>query len=267
VAKLIDSIARCGPRVIGINILFPEPSDAENDSALTASLEKTGSVVLAYLESHHLVPFNYQREAPPGNHFEIGFLDKVHDRTGKVIGIRPCVRARERAEKAFAVRLAEKYDAQLTRNICNTDLLRINFYGPPNSFPIYSATAVLGGLLSGELHDKIVILCSNVIPLGQNTPIGILSGSEIDATIVQNIVDRTWLRLNKPLAAIIYLLSIVSFAVIFYSRRKLLLLLAAPMCLIAFHTMLIWGILVPASGFLLIFVVNYMLSAVLRRRP
>ena len=174
-AHLIDAIARYSPRAIGIDILFPEPSDAENDSALTDSLEKPGNVVLAYLEFHHLFPFNYQRETSRRSHFEIGFLDKVRDRAGTVIGVRPCIRVGERTEKAFPVRLAEKYDARLTRNICDTDLLRINFYGPPNTFPVYSATAVLGGLLPDVLRGKIVILCSNVIPLAPT----VVRGSEI----------------------------------------------------------------------------------------
>jgi adenylate cyclase len=68
----------------------------------------------------------------------------------------------------------------------------INYRGPPNTFPHYSISDILGGKLpSGTFKDKIVVVGATAIGIGdiRSTPFApVYSGPEIHATAIDNIL-------------------------------------------------------------------------------
>ncbi len=74
----------------------------------------------------------------------------------------------------------------------------IKYLGPSGSFPTYSAAALLEGKLSPEaLKDKIVLVGATAVGIYdmRTTPFsGVFPGVEIQATIIDNILRRNFLR-------------------------------------------------------------------------
>ena len=88
----------------------------------------------------------------------------------------------------------------------------INYLGPPGSFPTYSAAELMDGRIPpGALKDKIVLVGATAVGIYDMrvTPFsGIFPGIEIQATIIDNVLRRHFLRL-PPYAPIPELLLIV----------------------------------------------------------
>jgi adenylate cyclase len=88
----------------------------------------------------------------------------------------------------------------------------INYLGPPGSFPTYSAKDVVAGELpAGALKDKIVLVGATAIGIYDMrvTPFsGVLPGIEIQATIIDNVLRRNFIRL-PPYSPIPELLLII----------------------------------------------------------
>ncbi|MGQ9687831.1 MAG: CHASE2 domain-containing protein [Desulfobaccales bacterium] len=76
--------------------------------------------------------------------------------------------------------------------------LFINFLGPPGLFPVYSAAKVLDGSLPPKaLKDKLVLLGATAVGIYdlRVTPFsGICPGLEIQATVLDNILRRDFIR-------------------------------------------------------------------------
>jgi len=93
----------------------------------------------------------------------------------------------------------------------------INYLGPSGSFPIYSAKAVVEGEIpAGALKDKIVLVGATAVGVYDMrvTPFsGVYPGIEIQATIIDNILRRNYLR-PPPYTPIPELLLIVVLGVV-----------------------------------------------------
>ncbi len=93
----------------------------------------------------------------------------------------------------------------------------INYLGPPGSFPLYSARAVVEGKVPPEaLKDKIVLVGATAVGIYDMrvTPFsGVFPGIEIQATIVDNVLRRNFLR-PTPYAPLPGLLLIVVLGVL-----------------------------------------------------
>jgi adenylate cyclase len=92
-------------------------------------------------------------------------------------------------------------EVRLGRDLIPVDRLGrlvINYLGPPGSFPTFSAKAVIAGEVPpGALKDKIVLVGATAIGVYDMrvTPFsGIFPGIEIQATIIDNILRRQFLR-------------------------------------------------------------------------
>ncbi len=93
----------------------------------------------------------------------------------------------------------------------------INYLGPPGSFPLYSARAVMEGNVPPDaLKDKIVLVGATAVGVYDMrvTPFsGVFPGIEIQATIVDNVLRRNFLR-TTPYAPLPALLLIVVLGVL-----------------------------------------------------
>jgi adenylate cyclase len=89
----------------------------------------------------------------------------------------------------------------------------INYLGPAGSFPTYSAAAVMEGKLPpGALKDKVVLVGATAVGIYDMriTPFsGVFPGVEIQATIIDNILRRNFLR-PAPYSPIPELLIIIA---------------------------------------------------------
>jgi adenylate cyclase len=88
----------------------------------------------------------------------------------------------------------------------------INYLGPAGSFPTYSAAALLEGKLPpGTLKDKIVLVGATAVGIYDMriTPFsGVFPGVEIQATIIDNVLRRNFLR-TAPYSPVPELLIII----------------------------------------------------------
>jgi adenylate cyclase len=93
----------------------------------------------------------------------------------------------------------------------------VNYLGPPGSFPTYSARDVVEGRLpAGALKDKIILVGATAVGIYDMrvTPFsGVFPGIEIQATIIDNVLRRHFLRL-PPYAPIPGLLLIIALGVL-----------------------------------------------------
>jgi adenylate cyclase len=85
----------------------------------------------------------------------------------------------------------------------------VNYAGPPNTIPAYNASDILRGELPGFLHDKVVVVGAKPGMVGAaagvdlfSTPfhrldfrgdLGLMSGVEVQATLLGNLLQRQWL--------------------------------------------------------------------------
>jgi adenylate cyclase len=108
-------------------------------------------------------------------------------------------------------------EVRLGRDLIPVDRLgrlSINYLGPPGSFPTYSAKAVMAGEVPpGALKDKIVLVGATAVGVYDMrvTPFsGIFPGIEIQATIIDNILGRQFLRQlpYSPLPALILIVTL-----------------------------------------------------------
>jgi adenylate cyclase len=92
--------------------------------------------------------------------------------------------------------------------------LLINYLGPPGVFPTYSAKEVMAGKVPAEaLKDKIVLVGATAVGVYDMrvTPFsGVFPGVEIQATIIDNVLRRNFLRL-PPYSPLPELLLIIVF--------------------------------------------------------
>jgi len=254
IAKIIDSVSLYNPRAIGIDIVFSEKSDDINDNALNISMERAGNIVLGYVKSSNIFPFNYQERK-----FEIGFLDRKYDSSGKVIGLQPVIKEKELLYKAFPLVLAEKHKNKQLNMIYKKRLLRINFYGPHNTFKHYSAIEFLNKNIKDRINGNVVILTANPIPMYLNTIFGNMSTGEVNANIVQNIIDNSWLEFNMIIGFAIYVFS--GFMLLYFLEKKKKVWVSGLSFLISFCIidvlLFLKGVIVPMSGFIIILIINY----------
>lgn len=266
IAKLIDEVSKYKPKVIGIEILFTEKSDNYNDADLNSAIRKAGNIILASVKSLNKFPFNYE-EGYNSKDFEVGFLDRIYDNSGKVLGIHPLIKENGKIYKAFAVAIAEKYNNILVNNIKEMDLLRINFYGSFNTFRHYSASAFLDHAAINSIEGNMVIISSNILPFLENTTFGNMPTSEINANIIQNIIDKTWVRINKTINFIFGLAIGFIFYIAMIMRRKWLGLLITFILYLGFSfALLSKGIIMSTSSVVIVLLFNYFIGKRIREK-
>jgi adenylate cyclase len=102
-----------------------------------------------------------------------------------------------RADKpVLAVQIAQAAGYETLRR---TGLQRIRYLGPENSVPSYPFIDLLNGRIpASELKDKIILIGATARDLQdiRQTPLGLISGVEIQANIVDNVIHDDFLRSN-----------------------------------------------------------------------
>jgi len=230
-ARLIDQLKKAGARVIGFDILFAEPSQPEEDRALTRAIREAGNVVLA---SERTVIadrlFRHTILVEPIEQFEttasVGIATLPIEPDGTVrrpFPVSPDL-------PSFASQIVKLYLGQEQRGIridpSETSL--INHLGPPRTVKTVSYYQALEAdrmLPPGIFKDKIVLIgwALQAEPEPQRagpdlflTPFSSNAGSltagvEIQATIVANLLAGQ--MVNEPSSwarhGLIFLLALI----------------------------------------------------------
>jgi len=212
---------------IGIDVNFKEPSrvGVGDDQALARAMrDSTAPVVIASEMQDNgsiiepiaiLASSSYQ-----------GIANIIIDSDG----IARVVRLRRSTMLSFGAQLVHSVTKQ---PIVTTEPQRINYVGSSGSTPTYSFLDLINGKVpSSAIAGHIVIIGATARDLQdyQNTPFGLMSGVEIQATIINNILSDDFIR-TRPWVDVVLTLGVGVLALLvgFYYRRVwvIVLLLAA----------------------------------------
>ncbi|MFD1984035.1 CHASE2 domain-containing protein [Mesorhizobium newzealandense] len=219
-ARLVDTIARLGPKAIALDLLLVDPGAKDNDEALARSLRGGASVIAAaavYPGGEQWtvgegpiarVP-NAERFLWPLKAFSdaaaVGVVNVATDKTGTPRFVPLLFRAGDRLEASFPLRVAAMaagHDPEIATDHLSlggrsirTDIghiLPLTFYGPRGTIRTISAATVLDGQLDpGTIRDRIVVIgatatgTSDVFP----TPFDpILPGVEVISTAIAHLM-------------------------------------------------------------------------------
>jgi adenylate cyclase len=180
-AQLIRKLASAGARVVAFDILFLDP-DPAHDPDLARAAEAAGNVVWAStFVSADQQQFQVSQHLPPTQVLQVpsatfGYAGLPFDPDGYVRRMLPFRRFGSQIFKSFSVAVAERYrneplsppstEGKQSGNgrvgLVPTERdgsVRINFSGPPATFPIIPYVRVLEGkILSDAVKDKIVLV-------------------------------------------------------------------------------------------------------------
>lgn len=214
-ADIIRKLSSAGARVIGYDVNFPEPQDAENDNELAAAIIKAGNVVLPTELELIREPFSltYDQERTLKSISTIasaakrtGHSNTPPDEDGIVRRIPIRVEDPDGGGviHAFGYEIAKLADSSVDVNEAprdRFDQIIIHYPGPPlTTFETVSAADVFQGNVQSEsVKGKVVIVGSTapdlhdeqLVPTSAGTP---MSGVEVHASLANTLITRNWLR-------------------------------------------------------------------------
>ncbi len=222
VARLIREISRHSPRAIGLDILFLDPGQPEQDAELAASLRDAGAIVAAAglfdrntpavtlgpepdgttslpQPERILFPIDAIRTVAPS-----GLVNITTDHAGTPRHVPMLFWLQKGVALSFALRVASAAggpptldDERITVGSAVSRMdagmsLPLRFYGSRGTIPTVSAQAVLRGDVPPErLRDRIVVVGSVAVGAGDSftTPFDqVLPGVEVLGTAVSHLI-------------------------------------------------------------------------------
>ena len=207
-ARLLDRLAKAN--LVGFDILMIEPS--EDDAVLAEAIAKNGRVVLP---SYIVKPLQIAAVTSSLTPHRVGHIHLEQDIDGVVREVYHTLSTGGKIIPSFASVIYETSTGKVFpredptgngRNlttqsrIIQRDARKINYYGPPGTFPRLSLIDIIDGRYPDDFfRDKIVLvgvtaagLESGVLtPFSQNRDQ--MDGVEIHAHILGNLIDRSGL--------------------------------------------------------------------------
>lgn len=208
-ARLVENLRKEGASVIGLDIIFAEPSRPEDDRVLAEAINSAGKVVLAsdrmtisgksYIQEMVIEPIPLIRKGA-----SVGLTTIALDRDNVVRRFSPM----KQDEKSFSEQAAGAYTGKEHRIPAGS---LIAYSGPPQTFTTisyYQALEPAVHLPKNFLKDKIVLVGKTVIASPEPekavadyfaTPFffsgkgGLMSGVEIHANMVRNFIADTFI--------------------------------------------------------------------------
>ncbi|NOQ45136.1 MAG: CHASE2 domain-containing protein [Desulfobulbaceae bacterium] len=197
-AELLERLGKAG--VIGFDFLFSEPT--EQDELFDAAVRSSPPVVLA---SAHNSQNHILRPVPSlSGYFGSGHIEIILGRDGVVREAGAFHQSGQPSLPAFAQVMLK--GAGMARDLTAASKpILINHYGPENTFLYLSYFDVLQGTFPDDFFkNRFVLIGAEALGIGDShvTPFSrqhSTPGVEIQATILNNLLDDTWL---KPLPAV-----------------------------------------------------------------
>jgi adenylate cyclase len=221
-ARIVDTVASFGPKVIAVDLLLVDPGPEAGDEALARSLSRSNSVIAAaavYAESKQWmtaegdgplarVP-NADRLLQPLKRFTdvaaVGVANVVTESSGTARFFPMLFRSGDRIETSMPLRVAavatgENPSIEANRlsvggRSIRTDIghvLPLNFYGPRGTIRTISAADVLNGRLARDsVQERVVVIGATVSGGGDVFPSPfdpVLPGAEIISTAIAHLM-------------------------------------------------------------------------------
>jgi adenylate cyclase len=208
-------------QVIGIDVNFKETSrlGAVDDQFLAEALSRASAPVILSAE---LVSSGVSGPAPVfQSRAKAGFTNLLTGRDGVVREFQ----LRVSEQESFSSQVARAFHSESGENflkISPNDKFRINFWGRQNTFPILFFRDVLAGRLPVEFFkDKIVLIGATALDLQDYhvTPVGVMSGVELQANVVETIIQEIRYRESGGVT-LLALLVLTGLAVLITSRLE-----------------------------------------------
>jgi signal transduction histidine kinase/CHASE2 domain-containing sensor protein len=207
--QILDKLNQAQVSVVGLDILFAEPS--ADDAGLARSLNDLGVVVVAEGTGRNgtrIQPVPEIAKVSAG----VGHIDATLQSDGmsrwiklygsKTTGFSSTTSPNtSRSNNSFALEITQLYNAvgQAVKPPANTDVLWINWPGPVQTLPQYSAAQLLSNQVPpSALANKIVLvgvtatgLDPQITPYDLNPP---ASGVHLHAAAINSILQRSYFR-------------------------------------------------------------------------
>ena len=237
-SKGIENIYKVGAKVVGLDILFPEPSNPVSDLKLAQSFRLGNTVIAAHFERRQintiknvngkqiLVNQTVEELVLPIDKFlknaKIGFTNVYPDSDGVLRKINLINKNNQGYNFSFDKIIAQSYNNEITDKIPEKFL--INYYGPSGIFTKYSFLLTqydsFADFIKDKLKDKIVLIGSMATAAYDHFPTPFQSafpGVEVHANVIENILSGTYLKnFNKSFyIVLLYLISFLTM-VVFY---------------------------------------------------
>ena len=230
-AELLDALRDA--RVVGFTIIMAEPT--VDDAILARSAARFGRAVFpSYIDNrrHLQLPSSNLARIPAGHiHIE-------QDISGQSIAVFTDLRLGNSSQPAFASLIGAIAAGSLrgvipaarppepnhpTEQITQSAPMRINYCGPPGTFPAVSVADILAGSVPpGQFRDKIVLVGVTAAGIGEGllTPFSQnrdrMSSVEVQANIVNNLLNLKSIRLpGEGTRLLAYLVMSFSLFVVF----------------------------------------------------
>ena len=250
-AQVIENLTGAGAKVIGYDVTFSEASKAVEDKALGDVIARSGRVVLAsesvLLIRGSAVPLETSELKPIWTGTRSGPTTLVPDSDGVV---RQVPREIERADGKLVPTFAG-----LIVGGAHGGLLRVPFVGGPHSYAEVSAVDVINkNFAPDRFQNKIVLVGATAADLHDEylTPFGqgqATSGVEIQANVIQSLIEGASLHLLSNTQEMLLLVSLALFMLALSLVLKLRYLLPAAAALASGYVVAI--VAVAGSGLLL----------------
>lgn len=249
-ARLLDTLTAA--RVVGLDILMSEPTD--DDSLLISAIGRHGKVVLPVSVER---PFPALRLGPAGASVPMGHVHLEQDIDGTVRKVFHTLYRDGRFFPSFDSVTRdiveqkpfphEKAGAVMGKHSLHSDILqqdaaRINFLGPPGTFPQISMVDIIEGQYPPTFFtDRIVLVgvTADGLEKGVSTPFSQfrrgMSGVEVHANILNNLLSGNPISEAPEAAgtALSLVAALAGFSLFLWSGEKRLLILWTTGMLIA----------------------------------
>jgi adenylate cyclase len=237
-AQTVRNLAEAGASIIGFDVIFSRPRDPEQDADFARAIAEAGNVVLArYIgEKGHKTPLEIFRQGELGE----ALINVTLDSDGvlrhmPLVGLDYSVEGPDpEPVLAMSLEVARQYldpNGEQELDLGDPDQIsigslripssegkmRINYYGPPATFPRISFwRAVQGEIDPNEIKGKIVLIGASApslhdyykTPFGQRQQLTLfgkaessqgvrMDGFEIHANAIQTILDRRFVYRSK----------------------------------------------------------------------
>jgi adenylate cyclase len=212
-AQLLEQLGD-NPAVIGYDIAFPEESTATDDARLAAAFSSSPPVILPSearsidILADRVVTDSILRSIPSFTSVTTeGIVNTIadDDSVTRSIPVR-MVSGDGQQQNHFSQQIANTYrevmgEAPIDVHQIPADngLMRVNFTGPPQTFPVYSFSDVISGDIPPETFRDAIVLVGATAPNlkdSQITPVSFgqpMNGVEIHANAVQTILSGSYL--------------------------------------------------------------------------
>jgi adenylate cyclase len=211
-ARAVEAIAAAHPKVIALDVLYVDPTNAADDAALARSIAKAGNVVVAAQLLDGPGARSWLRPIPEIERAAaaLGHINVLKDEQGIERGL-PMRPTGDQGRAIFPMAVEAVLIGGNATRLPRTPLLPVDFIGPEGSFSqrTYSLVDVLNGRVpAADLRGKYVLVGATAPSLGgrivSDRNGGSMPGVEALANAVNTIVRSRFYSETQNLNEILY---------------------------------------------------------------